>query len=419
MSASPRILFVTHNVPRHAGDAAGSFVLRLAVALQEQGARVDILAPGGPGLAEQDRIEDVSITRVRYADDARMTLAYEGNMAEIVRASWSGKRALLQLLLAMRRGTAHAIETARREGAPYDVVHAHWWFPSALALWRLRARRVSGIPLVITMHGSDVRLAAGTPAAHPVMRRVLGEAAVRTAVSSWLADTAQRIVQNPSQSKQGLMPVLVSPMPVDMRLFRDAPPSSSSPGTERRDILFVGRLNAQKGIADLIEALARPALADTPTPATLHIVGDGPDRADLEARAQALGIASRLVWHRVLTQSALVPLYRQAQVVAMPSRGEGLGLVAVEAQLCATPVVAYADGGLLDVVRPDFGGTLITPGDIDALADGLARVLADPERAQRQGLQARADMLARFTPEAVATRYLAHYRDAMAAGDTR
>ena len=277
------------------------------------------------------------------------------------------------------------------------------------------ARGVSGIPLVITMHGSDVRLAAGTPAAHPVMRRVLGEAAVRTAVSSWLADTAQRIVQSPS-SKQGLMPVLVSPMPVDMRLFRDAP--SPSETTERRDVLFVGRLNAQKGIADLIEALARPALADTPTPATLHIVGDGPDRAALEARAQALGITSRLVWHRVLTQSALVPLYRQAQVVAMPSRGEGLGLVAVEAQLCATPVVAYADGGLLDVVRPDFGGILITPGDIDALADGLARVLADPERAQRQGLQARADMLARFTPEAVATRYLAHYRDAMAAGDT-
>lgn len=414
MSASPRILFVTHNVPRHAGDAAGSFVLRLAVALQDQGARVDIVAPGGPGLAEQDRIEDVAITRVRYADDARMTLAYEGNMAEIVRASWSGKRALMQLLLAMRRGTAHAIETARREGAPYDIVHAHWWFPSALALWHLRARRVNGIPLVITMHGSDVRLAAATPAAHPVMRRVLGEAAVRTAVSSWLADTAQRIVQSPSRPKK-LMPVLVSPMPVDMRLFRDAP----SPATERRDILFVGRLNAQKGIADLIEALARPALADAPTPVALHIVGDGPDRAALEARAQALGITSRLVWHRVLTQSALVPLYRQAQVVAMPSRGEGLGLVAVEAQLCATPVVAYADGGLLDVVRPDFGGTLITPGDIDALADGLARVLADPERAQRQGLQARADMLDRFTPEAVATRYLEHYRDAMAEGDTR
>lgn len=401
MATSPRILFVTHNVPRHVGDAAGSFVLRLAVALQGQGAQVDVLAPGAPGLPTEDRVEDIPITRVRYASERHMTLAYEGQMAEAVRNSWNGKRALVQMLLAMRRATARALHTARREGRAYDVLHAHWWFPSGLALWHLHARRANGTPLVITMHGSDVRLAMQAPASHPIMRRVLGEASVRTAVSSWLAGTAEQIAP--------AAPVLVSPMPVDIRLFADAP----DPTRNRQGILFVGRLNAQKGIADLIEALAHPALAAGHPDTVLHIVGDGPDRAALLARAECLGVATRLIWHRALTQSALIPLYRQSQVVAMPSRGEGLGLVAVEAQLCATPVVGYADGGLPDVVRPGLGGALVAPGNIPALADNLARVLADPTQGQQPGLRARAEMLARFSPDAVATRYLGHYRDAI------
>lgn len=372
-------------------------MLRLAHALQQRGAHVDILAPGAADLSTREILEGVTITRVRYDDDAHMTLAYEGNMAELVRASWRGKRSLLQLMVALRRATTKALQDARRAGVPYDIVHAHWWFPSALSLWRLRSRTTPGTPLVITMHGSDVRLAERTKPAHAIMRAVLGEASVCTAVSTWLAETAQRIAGTP---------VLVSPMPVDMRLFGEA--TADENATVRHGVLFVGRLNAQKGIADLITAMARPALAGVP----LHVVGEGPDREALEAQAHALDVADRITWHRVLSQSALVPLYRAAQVVAMPSRGEGLGLVAVEAQLCRTPVVAYADGGLPDVVRPDHGGTLVPTGDIDALAAGLARVISSNESARSLGAQAREDMLARFTPEAVSARYLDHYQEA-------
>ena len=131
---APRVLFVTHNVPRAAGDIAGSFVLRLAVALQAAGARVDIIAPGAAGLARNDALEGVRITRVRYASDARMTLAYTGTMAEAVQGSWSGRLALVQLLWQLRRATRRAIAAAAQAGDPYTLVHAHWWFPSALAL---------------------------------------------------------------------------------------------------------------------------------------------------------------------------------------------------------------------------------------------------------------------------------------------
>ncbi|MBA3918184.1 MAG: hypothetical protein C0516_06335 [Gemmatimonas sp.] len=405
MSGSPRLLFVTHNVPRFSGDAAGSFVLRLAVALQEAGARVDVLAPGASGLAPHGHIEGVSITRVRYASDARMTLAYTGTMAEAVAGSWSGRLALLQLLWAMRGAVREAVQRARREGAPYDALHVHWWFPSGLAL--LGAIRPWWPPVVVTMHGSDVRLAAKKPAAHPLMRAVLQRAAVRTAVSSWLAQTASRIAG---------VPVEVAPMPVDVSPLlgpRSASASSDAEGhPERNGVLFVGRLNAQKGLADLLEALALPPAHTL----TLDVVGDGPDASALRERASALGVAERVTWHGPLSQQDLLPRYARARVVAMPSRGEGLGLVGVEAQLAGTPVVAYADAGLLDVVDPAHGGTLVPVGDIPALAAALSQFAganAELEAlAQTHGAQARHLMLQRFAPAAVATRYLALYEQA-------
>ncbi len=396
-----RLLFVTHNVPRHAGDAAGSFVLRLAVALREGGHDVHVVAPGAPGLPADDAVEGVPVTRVPYATASRMTLAYTGTMAEAVRASWGARLALLGLLRALRRAARAHCAAARGRGAPVDVVHAHWWFPAGLALWR--ARLPGGPPVVLTMHGSDVRLARGTPAVHPLMRAVLRAASVRTAVSAWLADEAMRIAPG--------CRVEVGAMPVDARLFAGAPRRLD----DGRTLLFVGRLNAQKGLRDLLEALAQPALAAPPyADVVLEVVGDGPDRAALEARADTLGLAARVRWRGPLPQSALVPRYQAATAVVVPSREEGLGLVAVEAQLCGTPVIAYASGGLPDVVRPDAGGTLVTPGDVPALAGAIAQVLGDPARRERDGRRAQAAMRDRFTPQAVAERYVGWYRQALA-----
>ena len=393
MTGPRRVLFVTHNAPRFAGDAAGSFVLRLATALQAQGTRVHIVAPGAAGLPPKTTLEGVAIDRVRYASDARMTLAYTGTMAETVRGSWGGKVALLQLLANMRRHVQRCLHVAREAGDPFEIVHAHWWFPAGLALWK--ALGPNDPPLMVTMHGSDVRLASQKPAVHPVMRAVLGQAVVCTAVSSWLASEARAIA--PSAN------ITVAPMPVDTRRF-----SLADAAPERRGVLFVGRLNAQKGLHDLLEALALPVLAGT----SLHVLGDGPDRAALAARAVSLGVSDRIVWGGTVSQDMLASYYATAQAVAVPSRGEGLGLVAVEAQLCGTPVIAYADGGLVDAVRPEHGGTLVPVGNVAELANGLARVIGSHETRRQLGQLARADMLARFSPEAVASTYQALYRQA-------
>lgn len=389
MSAA-RVLFVTHAYPRHAGDAAGSFLHRLALALQAHGLRVRALAPSGPKLPPAETLEGVEIRRFRYAPAGMESLAYTGTMAEQVLGSLSGKGALLGMLTAGTMAVRRAID----EFDP-DVVHAHWWFPAGLL--SLGADR--DVPLVTTMHGSDVRLARKVKLVHPFFRKVMARSSAVTAVSSWLAGEARAMAPGTT--------IDVAPMPVDVQRFTaDATPRI--PGR----FLFVGRLNAQKGVRDLLEALswAPPAI-------TLDIVGDGEDAAALKARARELSIEARVTWHGALDHSALPALYRRSQGVVMPSQHEGLGLVAVEAQLSRTPVIAYRSGGVPDVVDAQWGGRLVPPGDVRALADAMAALHAAPDAIGGWGAAARSVMLDRFSPTAVALGYRARYERAIARRD--
>jgi glycosyltransferase involved in cell wall biosynthesis len=379
-----RALFLTHSFPREPGDAAGSFVLRLAVALRDHGIDVHVVAPSADHLPANDRFDGIPVERFRYAPRRYEKLAYAGNMHTQVRDSWGAKLALLGFL-----GSEFGSAVRARRAFEPDVVHAHWWFPGGLVGTWLSG--LSGIPLVTTLHGTDVRLARGTAMARPLFRHVLQQSSAVTTVSRWLAQEVEALVSGVRAS--------VAPMPVATELF--------SPGGTREvtRLLFVGRLTAQKGIEALIEAVARMR-----TPATLDVVGDGPLADKLASRTRELGIGDRVHWLGQLAQPRLVDLYRQASALVVPSTDEGLGLVAVEAQLCETPVVAYESGGLTDMVQHDRTGILVPPGDVDALAAALDNLLDRPDRAAELGRAGRMMALAGFAPESAARRYAGIYR---------
>ena len=144
--------------------------------------------------------------------------------------------------------------------------------------------------------------------------------------------------------------------------------------------------------------------------ATLDVVGDGPLAERLATRARELAIADRVHGLGQLAQPRLVELYQRASALVVPSTDEGLGLVAVEAQLCETPVVAFESGGLTDTVQHDRTGMLVPPGDIDALAAALDDLLDRPERGRELGRAGRMVALAGFAPESAARRYAGIYR---------
>jgi glycosyltransferase involved in cell wall biosynthesis len=382
------VLFLTHSFPRSEGDAAGSFILRLAVALRAEDVTVRVVAPAGAGLPAVDEIEGVSVERFRYAPRRYEKLAYTGNMANDVATSWTAKLALVGFL---GSDFVHAVRT-RRSFEP-DIVHAHWWFPNGVVgTW------VSGlahIPLVTTLHGTDVRLARKVGVARPLFGHVLKHSAAVTTVSRWLKDETETLVP-------GVHPT-VAPMPVATNLFG---PGSSRDGQR---LLFVGRLIDQKGPEHLVHALAA---MKTPA-ASLDIVGDGPNRESLKQLAQQLGVASRIRWHGQLSQSELPPFYQRAAAVVIPSIDEGLGLVAVEALLCETPVVAFDSGGLRDVIQHEKTGLLVKPGDRLALAAALDDLLAREGRGSQLGRAGRLYALSAFAPESAARRYAGIYRQVL------
>ncbi len=376
-----RVLFVTHAFPRADGDTAGGFVLRLAVALRDVGVDVSVLAPAAPGLASHGTVEGIAVERFRYAPEAWETLAYDGTMAEQVAATIRGKLALAGMIAQGARAVSGAVARVRPA-----IVHAHWWFPSGLSCAMVARAR----PLMVTFHGSDIRLTAASRWAPYLFRAVMGRTATATAVSGWLAETARTLSPRA---------VEVAPMPVDVATF------PAGEGRREPRILLVGRLNKQKGVRDVIDALRwiDPHIG-------LDVVGDGPDRDALKRFAEECGVGGRVRWHGALPQARVAPLYRAATVVAVPSVGEGLGLVAVEAQLSGTPVVAYRSGGLTDVVEHDRSGQLVEPGDVRSLARSLELIVTQPDRATAMGAEGRAAMLKRFSPAAVARVYADIYR---------
>ena len=157
-------------------------------------------------------------------------------------------------------------------------------------------------------------------------------------------------------------------------------------------VLFVGRLSAEKGILELVEA-ARGL--------PLRIVGDGPLRAQVPG---AVGF---------VPPGALGPWYERAAVVAVPSRREGYGVVAREAMAWGRPVVAAAVGGLLDAVDDGETGLLVPPGDVAALRGALERLLADEGLRARLGTAARAKARSTLSFDAAADALLAVYEDAL------
>ena len=105
--------------------------------------------------------------------------------------------------------------------------------------------------------------------------------------------------------------------------------------------------------------------------------------------------------------------------VVVPSADEGLGLVAVEAMLCETPVVAFESGGLPDVVQHERTGFLVSDRSPDALAQAISQLRSRPDRGRSLGAAGRMHALATFAPESVARRYIEIYRDAIASSEPR
>lgn len=148
-----------------------------------------------------------------------------------------------------------------------------------------------------------------------------------------------------------------------------------------RVVVVAARMTEQKGHAHLIDAL--PAIAAAVPRVRCVFAGDGPLRAELEARARHRGVDARCLFLGARTDVA--DILASADVVALPSRSEGLPFAVLEAMAVGRPVVASAVGGTPEAVDDGRTGRLVPPGDVGALARAVAQVLGDPAGGRRMG----------------------------------
>ena len=276
-------------------------------------------------------------------------------------------------------------------GSGVDFVEAHIAYPTGLFA-RLLARRLRA-PLVLFAHGSDVLRAPRRSGPDRVLCRWLFGAGRLGPVGH---PAAPLVVANTDY----LASEVQSTLDVDPRRVLVASPgirypdfvaASREPSVRRTRLLFVGHLIHRKAVDVLLDALAT-----LPDPPMLRVIGEGPERSALTARARALGLERSVEFAGALDQSAVAAAMGDASVLVVPSRQEALGLVALEGMAAGCVPVVSDTGGLASTVTDGENGFLARVEDPVSLAEALeraGRAVRDPERLR--ALRAAADHTAR------------------------
>ena len=329
-----RVAVLTTSYPRFPGDAAGRFVADAVDRLREH-VDVDVVSP-----------QDFRHFGIAYGNGVVGNLKARPWLAPLVPAMLSA-----------------FVRAARRADA--DLLHAHW-LPSGWVAAR------TGRPFVLQVWGTDLELGRRVPL---VARSILRRARLVIAASTELALGAERL---------GARDVRVIPNGVEL-------PREVGAEAEPPEVLYAGRLSAEKGVLELAAATRSMQLV---------VAGDGPLRARVP---QALGF---------VPHDRLQDLYARAAVVACPSRREGFGVACLEAMAHARPVVAADVGGLRDLVVDGQTGYLVPPRDVPSLRAALERLLADYDLRRQLGEAGRRRAAERFSWERSIEATLSAYADA-------
>jgi len=287
---------------------------------------------------------------------------------------------------------AGALRTAARAHG-LEVVHTHYAVPHAAS-----ARLAElDLPVLHTLHGTDVNLLGLDPAYREVTALALAGARV-TAVSRSLAQQARVAFGVEAE---------VIPNFVDAERFRPRPERRRR-YVEAGEAMIVHASNFRpiKRTPDLVRAFAH--LLRMGVRARLVFLGEGPERPEAARMARELGVRERVRFLPPTPQPEEV--IGAADLLWLHSQEESFGLAALEALASGVPVVAARVGGLSEVVRDGQTGRLVELGDVYGQAAASAELLADPERLAALRRAAREDARTRFDPDRVTERYLELYR---------
>jgi glycosyltransferase involved in cell wall biosynthesis len=277
------------------------------------------------------------------------------------------------------------------------VFHAHLTWPLSCK-YGILAAVLAGVPRIIATAHLAIEPGGGWPThVQPrwIARGVSQYVAVSASVERQLVEEFGIPAEQVTQISNGV-DVTLFDRPVNPQLRAEL-----SQNEERRVLACIGRLDAQKGQRYLIEAMA-----DVPETRAV-LVGEGPDRGDLERLSETLGVTDRVTF---LGQRSDVPdVLAACDALVLPSLCEGLPLAILEAMAAGKPVIASNNGGNAEAVVDNKTGMLVPVGNSAGLADAIRQMLADPQRAERMGESGRQRTMEYYTQDRMLSAMAALY----------
>lgn len=287
-----------------------------------------------------------------------------------------------------------------------DLIHAHYAIPHAAAAYMAKQMARNKLPIVTTLHGTDITLVGSNPAYAPIVKFTINESDGVTAVSRALADETRTRFGITREIRVIYNFVNGDVYNRDNCRIRK---SLFAPGGEPL-IVHMSNFRPVKRVVDLVQAFIQ---VRKKTACRMLLVGDGPDRWPAEMAARDGGVLSDVVF--LGKQPAIVDLLSLADVYCLPSGDESFGLSALEAMACEVPVVATRVGGIPEVVSDGECGFLVPVGDTNLMAERILQVITDKALGRKMGRAGRERALKIFPEEKIVSEYESLYQSVIAA----
>jgi glycosyltransferase involved in cell wall biosynthesis len=342
-----RVVMVASSYPRFPGDTVGTFMEPIARGLAARGHDVHLVLPWHPKWTRGEHDGGVTFHLYRYAPVASLNVfGYAGSLRADVALRGSAVAATPFALVAGWRAARRVAQDVRA-----TVMHGHWIVPGGVLA---AAAAPDGVPLVVSLHGSDVYLAERHALVGRAARWAFQRAGCTTACSEDLRQRALALGASQTRS-------VTIPYGVDAARFRPDPVVRAERRTawgvaEDDEIAFAaGRFVRKKGFEYLVEAIA--VLAERRPRLRLVLAGGGDLEAELGQRAARLRISHRVIFPGVLTQDEVAEGLAASDVAVVPSvrdesgNVDGLPNVVLESLSSGTPLVTTSAGGIGAVVK--------------------------------------------------------------------
>ena len=288
-----------------------------------------------------------------------------------------------------------------------DLLHVHYAIPHSISgiLARESLKPNRYLPVITTLHGTDITLVGADPSYLPITRYGIAQSDGVTAISNYLKEATKESFQFDDIE---VIPNFICQHDY-VRHAVDELRSSLAPNGEPL-LVHVSTFRPVKRPIDCVEILARVIQSGIKT--RLVMVGDGGERDKVEDRARHLGVFDKCVF--VGQQPNIVDYLSAADVLLLPSEKESFGLAALEAMACEVPVVASRVGGIPEVVDDGETGFLSDVGDVDKMAEDAGRLLSDRELRRQMGQAARESAVSRYRTDIIIPKYIEFYERVLA-----